>query len=304
MENYSDLVKKRDQQALDKFSGAFGAGAGGFFQQFSGIINSIDLGVQEHYVILRDGKVFRGRPLAKAIAKTEDTKWSKGVISVAFWAGSTEPFENPKWRSYMSVKSISSEQFKAFDLICDTFLKVFPGGAVVSLDKINKDKTPNPGFDAAEYVKGKFGKESVYDDEDYELYEPWTAEEKVEKKPATVVTPPTDPSEVPSISDLNKKAAEISNIDNLTGTKKDIDAAQVSADYNKAISDATSALRQKDGIVGEAMKIGTGLLGGFSNSATSSQSSLTGALNAAQGFRQKAIDAGYTYDPVTKSWNK
>jgi hypothetical protein len=304
LENYSDLIKKRDQQVLDQFSGAFGAGASGFFQQFSGIINSIDLGIQEHYVILRNGKVFRGRPLAKPIAKTEDTKWTKGVISIAFWAGSTEPFENPKWRSYMSVKSISTEQWKAFDLITDTFLKVFPGGSVVSLDKINKEKTPNPGFDAAEYVKSKFGKENVYDDEDYELYEPYTAEEKVEKKPATVVIPSIDPSEVPSIEDLNKKASDIANIDNLTGLKKDIDAAQISTDYNKAISDANNALRQKDGILGEAMKIGTGLLGGFSNAANSTESSLTSALNSAQGFRQKAIDAGYTYDPVTKSWNK
>ena len=204
----------------------------------------------------------------------------------------------------MSVKSISTEQWKAFDLITDTFLKVFPGGSVVSLDKINKEKTPNPGFDAAEYVKSKFGKENIYDDEDYELYEPYTAEEKVEKKPATVVTPSIDPSEVPSIADLNKKASDIANIDNLTGLKKDIDAAQISTDHNKAISDANNALRQKDGILGEAMKIGTGLLGGFSNAANSTESSLTSALNSAQGFRQKAIDAGYTYDPVTKSWNK
>ncbi len=304
LENYSDLIKKRDKQALDQFSGAFGTGASGFFNQFSGIIDSIDLGVQEHYVILRNGKVFRGRPLAKAQAKKEDKIWSKGVISVAFWAGSTEPYENPKWRSYMSVKSISADQWKAYDLITDTFLKVFPGGAVISLDKVNKDKSPNPGFDAAEYVKSKFGKESVYDDEDYELSEPYTAEEKVEKKSKTAVAPPTDPTEVPSIQDINKKAAAIADIDNLTGVKKDIDAAQISTDYNKALQDAQNALRQKDGILGEAMKAGTGLLGSFTNAANSNELSLTSALNSAQGFRQKAIDAGYTYDPVTKSWNK
>jgi hypothetical protein len=292
MEKYSEFIKKRDTKELQTL---------GIDPSF---LAGVEYGVQEHYVIMRNGRVIRGRPLDKEIRKKDNT-WTKGVISVAFWAGSTEPYENPKWKSYMSVKSISTDQWKAYDIICETFLKSFPGGSIVSLDRINASETPNPGFNAAEYVKGKFGKESIYDDdEDYMIFEPYTAEEKSEKRPKTVVATSADPSEIPNINEINKKLKNLQSSDPLTGNKLPIDIDTITSQYGEAIKGAQGALREKNGIIDEASKVGTGLLGSLSKKASTSDTSLTSLLNTAQSLRKKAIDNGYTYDPTTNSWNK
>ena len=54
----------------------------------------------------------------------------------------------------------------------------------------------------------------------------------------------------------------------------------------------------------EAQKLGTGLLGSFSNNLTSSGNFLEAAIKTGQEQRQKMLDAGYTWNPKTKSWNK
>ena len=54
----------------------------------------------------------------------------------------------------------------------------------------------------------------------------------------------------------------------------------------------------------DAAKLGTGLLGDFAKNINSSGSFLEGALKTGQQQRQKMLDAGYTYNPKTQSWNK
>ena len=70
---------------------------------------------------------------------------------------------------------------------------------------------------------------------------------------------------------------------------------------NKDIADAQSEIDNK---MAEAQKLGTGLLGSFSDNLSSSGNFLEAAIKTGQEQRQKMLDAGYTWNPKTKSWNK
>lgn len=118
-------------------------------------------GIGYHYIIRRDGRIQRGRPLSKQGAHAADNGHNKYSIGIAFAAGYNCPSGTANPNKYISADSITSEQMKSFDMFMGAFYDEWPGGqAWGHIDTDNQGKV-DPGFSVAEYVKSKFNKVNV-----------------------------------------------------------------------------------------------------------------------------------------------
>lgn len=275
-------------------------------EKAAGYEDLADLGMNIHYYIKKDGRVYRGRPIT--LDPAPFVKWYKGAVRIVFEAGSTQPQKNKNYTDYYSADSITPDQWKAFDYACLAFLRVVPGGEIVSWDKVNPDKEPNPGFDAQDYVKTKFNKETIYDTEDFEKENPWSAAEMVERPAKSVVVIDDDPTKPPTVNDLKKLSDEINKIDPSTGKIKDYTADEVrdlQKQYDDAIDRMKQTQRSKDGLYTPAIiNQGSGLLGSLSGTGTNLTNSIDSFLKTGASIRNGLIDQGYTYNPITKEWTK
>ena len=118
-------------------------------------------GIGYHYIIRRDGRIQRGRPLSKEGAHASDNGHNKYSIGISFAAGYNCPSGTKNPNKYISADSITAEQMKSFDMFMGAFYDEWPGGqAWGHVDTDNKGKT-DPGFSVAEYVRSKFNKVNV-----------------------------------------------------------------------------------------------------------------------------------------------
>jgi len=266
-------------------------------------VDAIDGGIQHHYVIYADGQVIRGRPISFEAGKFNPEVVRVGAINVQLIAGSTQSKANPKWREYYSEDSITSDQWKSIDILIESFFRVKPGGEVLTIQDIDPAKT-EPGFSGIQYVK-KFNKESIYQNKASTAKLPQkratgllevkttNAEAVQEPAPRNVQGAP-DPSKIKDLADLK---AEVT-------PEEPPSPEEVQAEIDKATQAMSDATAEIDNKMADAAKLGTGLLGDFAKNINSSGSFLEGALKTGQQQRQKMLDAGYTYNPKTQSWNK
>ena len=111
-----------------------------------------------HYVIRKDGRIQRGRPVNKVGAHAKDNGHNNRSIGISFAAGYNCMSGTRERHHYINSGSINEKQFAAFDQFLGNFYKVYPGAqAWGHIDTDDKGKT-DPGFDVEEYVINKFGK--------------------------------------------------------------------------------------------------------------------------------------------------
>jgi hypothetical protein len=256
-------------------------------------VDAIHSGLQHHYIVYPTGKVYRGRPLDIESGSQNDAAERVGAINVLLIAGSTESKANPAWEEYLSVRSITPDQWGSLDMLVESFLKVKPGGEVLTIQDIDPMKS-RPGFSGVTYAT-KFGKESIYQSivGSSKLDVKQTVAEIVEEDPPINVQGVPDPSKPKSISELKAEAA-----------KTEVDVSTAAAGITKAKADINKAQSELNSKLGDAAKLGTGLLGNFLSNISSSESLLEGAIKAGQENRQTLIDNGYKYNPKTQEWTK
>jgi len=121
-------------------------------------------GIGYHYIIRRDGRLQRGRPLNKTGAHAGANGHNKYSIGVSFTAGYNCPSGTKNANKFISADSITPAQMKTFEMFLGAFYDEWPGGQVFGhVDTDNKGKV-DPGFDVQEYARAKFGKVNVIAD--------------------------------------------------------------------------------------------------------------------------------------------
>ena len=131
-------------------------------------INNIQIdlgheGIGYHYVIRRDGRLQRGRPVNEigdhATVNGHD-KYSIGIVLVGGINVSTGE-DNPT--DYRSSQSFTREQFTTLEKFLNGFYRRFPGGQVFGHNDIDENEF-DPYFDVVDYVESVFRKENRTDD--------------------------------------------------------------------------------------------------------------------------------------------
>lgn len=118
-------------------------------------------GIGYHFIIRRDGRIQRGRPINKTGAHAGANGHNKYSIGISFAAGYNCPSGTKNANKFISADSITPAQMKSFEMFLGAFYDEWPGGQVFGhVDTDNKGKQ-DPGFDVQEYARAKFGKSNV-----------------------------------------------------------------------------------------------------------------------------------------------
>ena len=115
-----------------------------------------------HYVILRDGKLQRGRPLNIKGAHSYAYGHNNYSIGVTFVGGFNCASGTPNPERYLSSDSFTSEQWKTFDMFVESFYTVWPGGQAWGHNDTSDAGKIDPGFDVQQYVYNGWGKKNIY----------------------------------------------------------------------------------------------------------------------------------------------
>jgi N-acetylmuramoyl-L-alanine amidase len=143
--------------------------------------NDKDLdGLQYHYVIRRDGKLQRGRPLDTVGESSKVNGHAQRSVDVCLVGGlnCSTGCENPD--QYRSSQSFTREQMTTLESICEAFYRRYHGGQVFGHNEIEPLNT-DPYFDVSLYVETLFRKSSVY--EDLLIDQALSPDELITKKP-------------------------------------------------------------------------------------------------------------------------
>ena len=116
-----------------------------------------------HYLILRDGKLQRGRPLNIRGAHAKLNGHNKFSIGLAFVGGFNCPTGTPNPDKFTSSDSFTDEQWNTYAMFVESFYTVFPGGQAWGHIDTDPGKI-DPGFDVQQYVYNKFNKENIFTD--------------------------------------------------------------------------------------------------------------------------------------------
>ena len=143
--------------------------------------NESDLdGLQYHFVIRRDGKLQRGRPLDTAGESSNINGHKIRSIDVCLVGGlnCSTGCENPD--QYRSSQSFTREQMSTLEAVCEAFYRRYHGGQVFGHNEVEPLVT-DPYFDVSLYVETLFRKSSVY--EDLLIDQALSPDELITKKP-------------------------------------------------------------------------------------------------------------------------
>ena len=117
-------------------------------------------GIGYHYIIQRDGKLQRGRPLNLIGDHAPEFNHNQFSIGIAFVGGfnCSTLTKNPD--RFLSSESFTRSQWTTFTMFCESFYTVFPAGQAWGHSDVSNLNT-DPGFDVTKFVKQKFNKENI-----------------------------------------------------------------------------------------------------------------------------------------------
>ena len=118
-------------------------------------------GIGYHYVIRRDGRLQRGRPLDRNGAHSGAYGHNRRSIGITFMAGYNCPSGTPNPNRYISSDSINAQQMATFKMFCQAFYDVWPGGQALGHYHTTDKGKVDPGFDVLEYVRVNFNKVNI-----------------------------------------------------------------------------------------------------------------------------------------------
>ena len=115
-----------------------------------------------HYVIQRDGKLQRGRPLNIKGAHSKAYGHNTYSIGVAFAGGFNCPSGTKNPDKFLSSDSFTEEQWNTYAVFVESFYTVWPGGQAWGHNDTTDQGKIDPGFDVQQYVYNKFNKQNIY----------------------------------------------------------------------------------------------------------------------------------------------
>tara|TARA_R100001377_G_scaffold81175_1_gene60544 strand:- start:1115 stop:2149 length:1035 start_codon:yes stop_codon:yes gene_type:complete len=115
-------------------------------------------GIGYHYIIRRDGRIQRGRPINQQGAHARDFGHNRKSIGISHVAGYNCVSGTPNPDQYISAASINTAQWKAQKDFLTAFYRVFPGGQVIGHYQCTTTGKADPGFDVDAYIKNTFNK--------------------------------------------------------------------------------------------------------------------------------------------------
>ena len=124
-------------------------------------------GIGYHYIITRDGKLQRGRPLNLIGDHAQEFNHNRYSIGIAFVGGLNASTGTKNPDRFLSSESFTRSQMDTFTMFCEAFYTVIPAGQAWGHSDVsisNKD----PGFNVQKFVKTVFNKENVVKRGDFE----------------------------------------------------------------------------------------------------------------------------------------
>ena len=115
-----------------------------------------------HYIIQRDGKLQRGRPLNIKGAHSKAYGHNTYSIGVAFVGGFNCPSGTKNPERFLSSDSFTEEQWNTYAMFVESFYTVWPGGQAWGHNDTTDQGKVDPGFDVQQYVYNKFNKENIH----------------------------------------------------------------------------------------------------------------------------------------------
>lgn len=112
-----------------------------------------------HYIIRRDGRLQRGRPLNRVGAHVDGfNEYSIGVCLI----GGINALSGSNYTSQqVSSESFTQIQYDTHDMLYKAFYNAFPYGQAYGHVDLATNGEVDPGFDVAQYVLNKFGKTNL-----------------------------------------------------------------------------------------------------------------------------------------------
>tara|TARA_R110000868_G_scaffold411764_2_gene709291 strand:- start:5690 stop:7285 length:1596 start_codon:yes stop_codon:yes gene_type:complete len=122
-------------------------------------------GIPYHYIITRDGRIQRGRPI-NIESESLKNNHQKHSIQLAMVGGMNVPIgtaATEDYQKYLSKSSFHTKQWTGLQTFLRAVYAAYPGIQVVGHSEID-DEQLDPGFVVADYIFSKYGKKSVYTD--------------------------------------------------------------------------------------------------------------------------------------------
>ena len=121
-------------------------------------------GIGYHYIIHRDGRLQRGRPINLQGAHAKAYGHNRYSIGVSMVGGYNCSSGTPNPDRFISADSLTPASLATFEMVMAAFYEVWPSGQAWGHNDITDLGKVDPGFDVQEYVFNKFGKVNVYPD--------------------------------------------------------------------------------------------------------------------------------------------
>jgi len=147
--NLNQVIIHATETTTDKNIGAI---------EINNINKELDLdGIAYHYVIRRDGRLQRGRPVNKAGEHSNDAKIDRESIGVILVGGLNCSSGEPNPTNFRSSQSFTITQFNTLEKFLTAFYRRYPGGKVNGHNDIDANEL-DPYFDVEDYVSALFRK--------------------------------------------------------------------------------------------------------------------------------------------------
>lgn len=114
-------------------------------------------GIGYHYVIRRDGRIQRGRPVNRKGEHAPVNGHDEYSIGIVMVGGLDGPSETPVVRS--SAGSFTRAQYTALEQFIGAFYRQYPGGQVFGHSDIDENEV-DPYFDVVDYIESVFRKKN------------------------------------------------------------------------------------------------------------------------------------------------